>query len=80
METKLTKLLMLLDEMGINQVTLEPRNFDEEYELSSDDKDYVTFHKGSEAPWITDKLMVCDVETTQKPVWKDWYMSINYHS
>ena len=76
----LNSILDLLDLNDINQVTFPADSFDIEYELSCDDKDFVTFHKREFAPFICDKLIVCDYKTTKSPVYKDWYMTINYHS
>lgn len=73
-------ILDLMDEMGIDQVTFNAHQFDEEYGLTPDDKDWVTFHKRQHSPTITDKLLVCDYETTKVPVYNGWYMTINYHS
>lgn len=85
-ETKVTRItpelasiLIACYKKGINSVTFPAHSFDEEYELSCDDKDYVTFHRGL-TPLITDKLLVCSKDTTTEPIWKDWYMTINYHS
>ena len=79
MTKNLKQILGLLDSQGIEEVTFNAHQFDEEYSLSWDDKDWVTFHKTPTPPVITDKLM-CDTETTEKPIWKGWYMTINYHS
>ena len=80
MKTNLPQILGLLDSQGISQITFKAHLFEEEYNLSSDDKDWVTFHKSPTPPFITDKLMVCDTTTTETPIWKDWYMTINYHA
>lgn len=50
------------------------------YELSTDDADYVTFHKSLDNPAITDNLYVNKIETFNSHVYNDWYMSINYHA
>lgn len=76
----LSVILSTLDYLNIDQVTFPAHTFEEEYALSSDDKDYVTFHKRNYAPSICYKLQVCDYQTTKEPVHKDWYMTINYHS
>ena len=78
--TDLLSILDLLDTQGIDQVTFEAHQFDEEYNLSCDDKDWVTFHKTAHPPFIVDKLNVCDYLTTKEPLLNGWYMSINYHS
>lgn len=79
--SKLQKILDLLDEQGIDQVTFNAHTFDEEYQLSCDDKDYVTFHKKDIGViLIPDKLLVCDYQTTEAPIYNGWYMTINYHS
>lgn len=80
MKKNLKQILGLLDSQGIEEVTFKTHQFDEEYNLSCDDKDWVTFHKNPIPPFITDKLMVCDTQTTETPIWKGWYMTINYHS
>jgi hypothetical protein len=66
--------------MKINSVTFPAGSFDVEYELPCDDKNYVTFHRGSNNPDITDTLLVNKIRTTEQPIWKDWYMTINYHA
>lgn len=80
MVKNLKQILGLLDSQGIEEVTFKAHKFEEEYNLSCDDKDWVTFHKSPTPPFIIDKLMVCDTETTETPVCKGWYMTINYHS
>jgi len=56
---KVIALLELCDSMNINQITSEAYKFGNiEYNLSSDDKDFVTFHKSNNAPFICDKLLV----------------------
>ncbi len=80
-QSKLEKILDLLDQQGIDQVTFNAHSFDEEYQLPCDDKDYVTFHKRHIGNiLIADKLLVCDYQTTETPIYKDWVMTINYHS
>lgn len=80
-DLKVLELLDLCDTIGIRQITGEARSFgDIEYALSCDDKDFTTFHKEKDSPYICHKLEVCDYETTKEPVYKDWYMTINYHS
>ncbi len=69
-----------LDFLNIETVTFPAYTFEIEYNLSADDKDYVTFSKNPFIPNICDKLMVCDAEVTTEPIYKDWYMTINYHS
>ena len=64
---------------NINSVTFPANSFDIEYELSCDDKDYVTFWRISE-PSIIYRLYVSSTEETEVPIWKDWYMTINYHA
>ena len=74
---------ILLDQLAlvdISVVTFETYTTEYEYELSPDDRDWVTFHKKPYAPYICDKLEVCNYETTGEPVYKDWYMTTNYHS
>lgn len=74
---------ILLDQLtlgSITEVTFKTYTTEYEYELSPDDRDWVTFHKGSSAPYICDKLEVCDYDTTEEPVYKDWHMTVNYHS
>lgn len=80
MDKNLAAILDLLDRQGIECVTLNAHLFDEEYALSTDDKDWATFHKKRDSPKISDKLLVCDYQTTSEPIYKDWYMTINYHS
>lgn len=80
MNRNLQQILDILNIQGITQVTFEDHLFDEEYALSCDDKDYVTFHKGQNSPFICDKLQVCNYNTTKEPIYKDWYMTVNYHS
>lgn len=79
-KNNLAAILDLLDVQGIEDVTFKAHQFEEEYALSPDDKDWVTFHKKRDSPKISDKLLVCDYETTSEPIYKDWYMTINYHS
>jgi hypothetical protein len=76
----LETILDVLDAQGITEVTFTAGQFDEEYNLSPDDKDWVTFHKSYYAPFITDKLEVCDKQSTAFPLYRDWYMTINYHA
>lgn len=76
----LSIVLDTLDFVEITQATFLAGTFDEEYKLPCDDKDYVTFHKKDVTPFICDKLLVCNYETTTSPIYKDWWMSINYHS
>ncbi len=74
---------LVLDQLsyaGMTAVTFSTYTTEYEYELSPYDRDYVTFHKAEYAPSICDKLEVCDYDTTPDPVYKDWYMTINYHS
>ncbi|AUR87553.1 hypothetical protein NVP1101O_142 [Vibrio phage 1.101.O._10N.261.45.C6] len=79
--TKQTELMLdQLDNLGITAFTLSTYNTEYEYKLHSDDRDWVTFHKSEYAPAICDKLEICNYQTTQKPVYKDWYMTVNYHS
>lgn len=79
--SKLEKILDLIDEQGIDQVTFNSHTFNEEYQLPCDDKDYVTFHKRDIGVIsIPDKLLVCDYLTTETPIYKGWFMTINYHS
>lgn len=78
--TNLKLILDVLEGQGIDCVTFNAHTFDEEVLLSSDDKDYVTFHKEPYSPAITDQLYVCDTQTSSAPVYRDWYMTINYHS
>jgi hypothetical protein len=66
--------------MKINSITFPAGSFDVEYELPCDDKDYVTFHRSSNPSEITDTLLVNKIRTTEQPIWKDWYMTINYHA
>lgn len=73
-------LLAQLDRGGVEQVTFRTYTSDYEYELTPCDRDWVTFHKCNYAPYICHKLEVCDYDTTENPVYKDWYMTINYHS
>jgi hypothetical protein len=84
MNNKDIQIQLLLDcasMAGIEQITFEASTLGNiEYNLSCDDKDYVTMHKGKNSPHICDKLQVCDYNTTEVPVYKDWYMTINYHS
>ena len=80
MNKNLKQILGLLESQGIEEVTFKAHQFDEEYNLSSDDKDWVTFHKSPNPPFIVDKLQVCDYSTTNEPIWKGWYMTVNYHS
>lgn len=74
---------IVLDQLslaGVTSVTFETFTTEYEYGLCPDDRDWVTFHKGSCAPRICDKLEICDYQTTDKPVYKGWYMTVNYHS
>ena len=80
MRKSVKEILDLLDTSGIDCVTFNAYNFEEEWGISSDDKDWVTFHKSTLPPVIADKLLVCDYETTSEPIYNGWYMTINYHS
>lgn len=77
-ETEL--MLDQMDNLGITVFTLSTYSTVYEYLLSPDDRDWVTFHKGECAPYICDKLEVCDYQTTDTPIYKDWFMTVNYHS
>jgi hypothetical protein len=79
MKTNLEQLLDLLDIQGIELITMYADQFVEENYLSPDDKDFVTFHKTNSVGFIAEKLLICDYITTKKPIYKDWYMTINYH-
>jgi hypothetical protein len=79
LQPELIEILRNCYKSGINSVTFPAHSFDIEYKLSCDDKDYVTFWRASE-PIITDRLHVNSEEQTEEPIWKDWYMTINYHS
>ena len=76
----LKSLLINCHKKDIRFITLPAGNFDIEYLLTTDDKDEVTFHKSPNTPVHCMKMKVCDYETTGEPIWKDWYMTINYHS
>lgn len=78
--TNLETILDVLDAQGITEVTFTAGQFDKEYCLSPDDKDWVTFHKSYDVPRIADKLYIFDKESTESPIYKDWYMTINYHA
>lgn len=75
----LREILGVLTVQGINEVTFNAHTFDEEYSLGCDDKDYVIFHRSINPPIIVVMLSTCDYDTTQEPIWKDWYMTICYH-
>ncbi len=76
----LETILDVLDAQGITEVTFTAGQFNEEYNLSSDDKDWVTFHKSYHEPSITEELLVFKRQSTASPIYKDWYMTINYHA
>lgn len=76
---ELVTILRACYKAGVDSVTFPCYSFKEEYLLSPDDRDYVTFYRKN-CPYIVAKLHVCDEETTEEPVWKDWFMTINYHS
>ena len=68
MKTNLALILGILNSQGITQCTFQAGIFDEEYQLPCDDKDFVTFFKGNNTPWICDKLKVCDYFVSLNPV------------
>lgn len=63
-----------------NQLLFQDRSSEYAYNLTTCDSDWITFHKGDCPPRICDKLEVCDYDTTETPIYKDWYMTTNYHS
>jgi hypothetical protein len=80
LQPELIAILRNCFKMKINSITFPAGSFDVEYELPCDDKDYVTFHRSSNPSEITDTLLVNKIRTTEQPIWKDWYMTINYHA
>ncbi len=74
------KMLDLLEEAGIQYITMDDRSSEYHMLLMGCDSDNITFHQGEAAPWICDKIEICDYDTTPDPVYKDWYMTVNYHS
>lgn len=78
---ELKTLLIIAHKMGITAITINSDEAGEaKHHLPSEDLDEITFHKGSESPLICDKLEICHQITTSEPIWKDWYMTSNYHS
>ena len=74
-------LLDVAEKLGITTLTVNANTCgDIEYLLSCDNKDFVTFHKKDNEWKVVVKIVICDFQTTEEPVYKDWYMSINYHS
>lgn len=81
-EQSIIGVLVILEAMGVTELTIPAHKTKEEdlAGLSPDDKDWVTFHVGKNPPFICDKLLVCDYETSENPVFDGWYVTINYHS
>lgn len=80
MKPSIIPILDLLDEAGVEYITYRSGTFVEEEQMYQDDADFVTFHKGEESPWICDLINICDHQTLEKPIYKDWHMTVNYHS
>ncbi|MCC7445687.1 MAG: hypothetical protein IT263_12735 [Saprospiraceae bacterium] len=76
---KLKQALILAHSLGVDFVSYPKRTFEDEYLLSNDDKDFVIFHKEGTDPDIIDKV---DVNKQPKSIsiWKDWIMTVTYHS
>ncbi len=73
-------LLDSLEASGIRYITMGDRTSEYFMLLTGCDSDTITFHQGENAPWICDKLEVFTYDTTTNPVYKEWYMTVNYHS
>ena len=74
------KLLDLLDESGVDHVIFKDRTSEYAYHLPPCDSDAICFHKMNKCPWFFDRLAVCDTDTTSEPFYKDWYLTVAYHS
>lgn len=74
------QMLDLLETCGVDHVVMDSRASEFCWELNSDDSDQLAFHRGQCEPYYFHKLVVCDSSTTAKPVYKDWYMTVSYHS
>ncbi len=69
--------------LGIDIITINDASKYEEcyFEgLVHEDVDWVTFHRDHySAPRICDKLVANNIVTSPEPIYKDWYMTVNFH-
>jgi len=70
---------------GATSVTFSAGSWDEEKLLKTDNAYFVTFHRQHITPDVVEEPMnyqnsVPVYQTLNVPIWKDWYMTINYHS
>lgn len=80
----IAKLLNQCFKLGINSITI-PYNksmleIAEIYDLPVQDVDYITFYQDISTVEICDKLVVNSIIKTDKPVYKNWFMSFNVHA
>lgn len=77
----LAKLLDTADSLGIKSITMQWEELEDnvKYVLSSDDADFITFHKEG-CDDIPDRLMVNSKSTTKIPIYNGWYITVNYHA
>lgn len=78
-----------LDIANIKKVVFYVNSFNIEELLDTNDKDYVIFHKGTDMCYhenhlklnstISNRLKVWDESTYEKPIHKDWFMTILYY-
>lgn len=73
-------ILDTLDASGVNHIVMDSHGSKYLYELPPCDSDQIAFHKTQCEPYYFHKLVVCDSRTTAKPVYKDWFMTVSYHS
>lgn len=78
---ELTNIILdTLELSQVNHIVLEDRASEYCFKLPTCDSDVICFHKGMIEPWFFGKLVVCNSYTTSEPVYKDWFMTVAYHS
>lgn len=80
--SNLKQLLTTAFNLGITSITIDASQLEDavKWSLPEDDVDYITFHRGNSKPDIAIALTQCSTATTEQPIWKDWYMTKNYHA
>lgn len=79
-KTQTNHILDALEVAQVKHIILDDRTSEYCYLLTTCDSDAICFHKGKLPAWYFDKLVVCDSSTTSEPVYKDWFMTVSYHS
>lgn len=77
----LAKFLDTANNLGLNSITVSWEELEDnvKYMLSSDDADFITFHKKGYDD-IPDRLSINSTDTTEIPIYNDWYITVNYHA